>query len=121
DRRIRVSGQTRYHDALIGAHVPDSGAGVKPTSPFADMLAECAAVRRVGATVLDLAYVAAGRLDGFCAVNLKPWDLAAGTLLVTEAGGLVGDFEGEQTWKETGNVIAASPKIFIQMLSHLQD
>jgi myo-inositol-1(or 4)-monophosphatase len=65
--------------------------------------------------------VAAGRLDGFCAVNLQPWDLAAGTLLVTEAGGLVGDFEGEQTWKETGNVIAASPKIFIQMLSHLQD
>ncbi|MGO3132515.1 MAG: inositol monophosphatase family protein [Alcaligenes sp.] len=121
DRRMRVSGQTRYHDALIGAHVPDSGAGVKTTSPFADMLSECAAVRRVGATVLDLAYVASGRLDGFCAVGLKPWDLAAGTLLVTEAGGLVGDFEGEQTWKETGNVLAASPKIFIQMLSHLQD
>ncbi|MGE8547437.1 inositol monophosphatase family protein [Alcaligenes sp. Marseille-Q7550] len=121
DRRVRVSGLTRYHDALIGAHVPDSGAGVKSTSPFADMLAECAAVRRVGATVLDLAYVACGRLDGFCAVNLKPWDLAAGSLLVTEAGGLVADFDGEQTWKETGNVLAATPKIFTQMLAHLQD
>src|SRR5690606_28597793 len=121
DRRIRVSGQTRYHDALIGAHVPDSGAGVKPTSPFADMLAECAAVRRVGATVLDLAYVAAGRLYGSWAVNLIPLDLAAVTLLLTDAGRLVGYFDGEQTRDETGNEIAASPNIFIQKLAHLQD
>ncbi len=121
DRRIRVSGLTRYHDALIGAHVAESGYGPQRSSPFSAMLSECAAVRRVGATVLDLAYVAAGRIDGFCAVGLKPWDLAAGVLLITEAGGLVSDFEGEQTWKDSGNILAATPKIFPHMLAYLQD
>lgn len=121
DRRVRVSGQTRYHDALLGAHVAGSGSAVVKTSPFYGMLTECAAARRMGSTVLDLAYVASGRLDGFCGINLKPWDLAAGGLLVLEAGGLIGDFDGEQTWLKTGNVLAASPKIFTQMLAHLQN
>ncbi|MCX5591449.1 inositol monophosphatase family protein [Alcaligenes endophyticus] len=121
DRRVRVSGLTRYHDALIGAHVAESGYGPGRSSPFAEMLSECAAVRRVGATVLDLAYVACGRLDGFCATGLKPWDLAAGVLLITEAGGLVSDFDGEQTWKESGNILAATPKLFPQMLSYMKD
>ena len=75
--------------------------------------------RRLGATVLDLAYVACGRLDGFCGVGLKPWDVAAGSLLVLEAGGLVADFDGEQGWMDSGNVLAASPKIFTQMLAGL--
>jgi myo-inositol-1(or 4)-monophosphatase len=76
-------------------------------------------VRRLGSTVLDLAYVACGRLDGFCGVGLKAWDLAAGSLMVLEAGGLVADFDGEQGWMDSGNVLAASPKIFTQMLSSL--
>src|SRR5690554_2898446 len=106
DRRIRVSGLTRYHDALIGMHVPGSASNVAVSQRFTNVLSECASARRVGSTVLDLAYVASGRLDGFCATNLKKWDLAAGSLLVLEAGGLIGDFEGEQTWMETGSVIA---------------
>ena len=75
----------------------------------------------MGATVLDLAYVAAGRLDGYVGTNLKAWDMAAGALLVLEAGGLVSDFEGEQTWYQSGNIIAGTPKIFTQMLMHLNE
>src|SRR5690606_6613954 len=96
DRRVRVSGQLRYHDALLGAHVPRSVDSQAPGSRFGSLLSECAAARRLGSTVLDLAYVASGRLDGFVGLNLKPWDMAAGGLLVLEAGGLIGDFEGEQ-------------------------
>jgi myo-inositol-1(or 4)-monophosphatase len=84
------------------------------------MFSGSASVRRAGSSVLDLAYVACGRLDGFCGLNLKPWDLAAGALMILEAGGLVSDFEGEQTWYQTGSVLAGSPKIFSQMLVQLQ-
>jgi len=118
DRRIRISGQLRYHDALMAAHI--SNAKMNGDSPFSQMFSDCTAVRRLGSTVLDLAYVAAGRLDGYCGVGLKPWDIAAGGLLVIEAGGLISDFQGEQTWMDTGRVIAATPKIFPQMLSYLQ-
>jgi myo-inositol-1(or 4)-monophosphatase len=122
DRRVRMSGQTRYHDALLGAHVAGSAGAMKNTSsPFSGMLSDCAAARRSGSTVLDLAYVAAGRLDGFCGVALKPWDLAAGSLLILESGGLIADFDGEQGWMKSGNVLAATPKIFTQMLAYLQD
>jgi len=117
DRRIRVSGQRRYSDALLGAHLGKST--MSGPSPFTELLSESAAVRRLGSTVLALAYVAAGRLDGFCGVGLKPWDLAAGGLLILEAGGLVADFDGEQQWMKTGRVVAASPKIFPQMLGYL--
>ncbi|NYT63172.1 inositol monophosphatase [Alcaligenaceae bacterium] len=120
DRRVRISGQTRYHDALLGTHVAGSAGGVAPHTRFASMLADCASARRLGSTVLDLAYVAAGRLDGYCGVKLKPWDLAAGGLLILEAGGLIADFEGEQGWMKSGDVLAATPKIFTQMLGHLQ-
>lgn len=120
DRRMRVSGQTRYHDALLGAHVPGSAGGASGTSRFSSMLSECASARRMGSTVLDMAYVATGRFDGFCGVHLKPWDVAAGSLLVLEAGGLVADFQGEQGWLESGSVLAANPKIFTQMLGHIK-
>lgn len=120
DRRMRVSEQRNYHEALIGAHVSGSGGALTTTSPFAGLLTECAAVRRTGSTVLDLVYVASGRLDGFCATNLKPWDMAAGALIAAEAGALVGDFEGEQNWYKTGSILVATPKLFPQMLMHLQ-
>ena len=94
---------------------PDQGGG-----KFKQMAQGSTGLRRMGATVLDLAYVASGRLDGFCGVALKPWDMAAGSLLVMEAGGLVSDFTGEQGYLESGNVLAASPKIFTQMLAILQ-
>jgi len=120
DRRIRVGNRTKFHEALLGAHWPGSADVDGGAARFRNMSESCAATRRMGSSVLDLAYVAAGRLDGFCGVGLKPWDLAAGSLLVLEAGGLVGDFEGEQTYMETGNVLAASPKIFTAMVGSLQ-
>ncbi|NLY26779.1 MAG: inositol monophosphatase [Alcaligenaceae bacterium] len=119
DRRIRVSGQLRYHDALIGTHVPGSASEVTVNPRFSDLLGDCAAARRIGSTVLELAYVACGRLDAFCGVNLKPWDLAAGGLLVLEAGGLVSDFDGEQSWLKTGSVLAATPKLLPRMLGYM--
>ena len=118
DRRVRVSGCTRYHDALLASHVPKSTA-LPADSPFSPMLADCAAARRTGSVVLDLAYVACGRLDGFCGVRLKPWDMAAGGLMVLEAGGLLSDFEGEQGWMASGNLLTATPKVFPQMIGYL--
>jgi len=121
DRRVRVSGRTRYHDALLGAHWPGSAGPDQGNSPrFREVAQGSSGLRRQGSTVLDLAYVAVGRLDGFCGVGLKPWDVAAGSLLVLEAGGLVADFDGEQGWMKSGNVLAGSPKIFTQMMAALQ-
>jgi myo-inositol-1(or 4)-monophosphatase len=119
-RRMRVSGLLRYQDALIGAHVPGSASAVTTGAAYGRMLGECASARRIGSCVLDLAYVASGRFDGFCGAHLKAWDLAAGTLMVVEAGGLVTDFGGEQSWLKSGEVLAASPKILAQMLSYFQ-
>ncbi|GAH30303.1 unnamed protein product, partial [marine sediment metagenome] len=79
---------------------------------FEALFPQTAGVRRAGAAALDLAYVAAGRLDGFWEMSLKPWDMAAGVLLVTEAGGLVGDFHGEKSYMDSGNLIAGNPKVY---------
>jgi len=119
DRRIRVSGQMRFSEALLGEHIGRSSRELDAGSPVAGMLGESASVRRAGSIVLDLAYVAAGRLDGFCGLGLKRWDMAAGGLLVLESGGLIADFEGEQGWMDSGNVIAATPKVFTRMLAWL--
>ena len=75
--------------------------------------------RRLGSTVLELAYLACGRLDAYCGLKQNAWDTAAGSLLVLEAGGLIGDWQGEQNWMRTGNVLAASPKIFAQLVQTL--
>jgi len=131
DRRMRVSNQLRYQEALIGAHVPGSAGSARPAAAhpsappsgkqadFHPLLTECASARRMGSCVLDLA-VACGRFDGFCGTRLKPWDMAAGSLMVVEAGGLVTDFSGDQKWMASGNILAASPKILTQMLAHLK-
>ena len=92
---------------------------------FKDMIKNTAGLRRPGSAALDLAYVAAGWFDGFWEIGLSKWDIAAGALLVQEAGGIVGDFEGNETWIETGNIAAGNPKVFAQMLQvlapHLTD
>jgi myo-inositol-1(or 4)-monophosphatase len=83
---------------------------------FALMTRNCAGLRRPGSAALDLAYVACGRTDGFFEQGLHPWDMAAGMLLVTEAGGLVGNYSGEARQLEQGEVLAGNPKAFAQMV-----
>jgi len=78
-------------------------------------------VRRQGSAALELAYVAAGRLDGYWQFNLKPWDVAAGALIVREAGGLVGDTKGEDNWLHSGNLIAATPRVFDPMVRSFKE
>ena len=80
----------------------------------------CAGIRRPGAAALDLAWVAAGRIDGFWEIGLSPWDIAAGALLVREAGGLIGDLNGEDGFLESGRVIASNAKIFSSILQTLK-
>jgi myo-inositol-1(or 4)-monophosphatase len=121
DRRMRVSGCLDLAQALLGARWPGSaGPAEQQTSRFKTLTNSSVGVRRTGSSVLDLVYVAAGRLDGFCGVELKPWDLAAAGLLVLEAGGLIGDFSGEQQWMDSGNVVAASPKLFPKILQQVR-
>ena len=77
--------------------------------------------RRPGAASLDLAYVACGRYDGFWEFGLSPWDMAAGALLISEAGGLVSDLRGDANYLDTGNIVAGTPKVFAPMLKLIQD
>ena len=87
---------------------------------FRELLPKTAGLRRPGCASLDLAYVAAGRYDGFWEAGLKPWDLAAGVLLIQEAGGLVTDFDGGENYMATGNVVGGNPKVFSQLLQVIQ-
>ena len=118
DRRIRVSQETRMEDALIGSGFPFSSMEHQERylRMFAEVMRKSAGIRRPGSAALDLACVAAGRYDGFWELGLKPWDMAAGTLLIQEAGGLVSDLEGEDRFLQTGHVVAGNPKIFAQLL-----
>ena len=122
DRRLRVSKRTELTGCLISTGFP-----FRPGSDFEGYLAmlsevmqRTAGIRRPGAAALDLAYVAAGYTDGFFERGLQPWDVAAGSLLVTEAGGLVGNFTGEADYLHQRECLAANPKIYGQMVSLLQ-
>ena len=121
EKRIRVGRRDKMADALIGTGFPfrDSAGLDEYVEMFKIMTQRCAGLRRPGAAALDLAYVAAGRLDGFFEKGLQPWDMAAGSLLVTEAGGIVGNFAGEADYLYKGNALAGSPKIFAQMVNLL--
>jgi len=118
DKRIRVTNRVKLADALIGTGFPYRSFEHIDTylAIFKELVQKTSGLRRPGAASLDLAYVAAGRLDGFWEFGLSPWDMAAGSLLITEAGGLVGDLAGENNYLATGNIIAGSPKIFSQLL-----
>jgi myo-inositol-1(or 4)-monophosphatase len=121
DHRIRVSRRDRMRDCLIGTGFPFRDGSYLDTylRMMKMMIENTAGLRRPGAAALDLAYVAAGFYDGFWEVGLNPWDVAAGSLLVQEAGGLIGDLEGEGDFLHGGQVIAANPKIFAQMVTAL--
>jgi len=118
DRRIRVSKRAELADSLIGTGFPyskfdhlDAYMGI-----LKDMMQKTAGLRRPGSAALDLAYTAAGRYDGFFETGLKSWDIAAGCLLITEAGGLVSDLQGNDSYLRSGHLCAGNPKVFSQML-----
>lgn len=119
-RRIRVSSRKGMAGALIGTGIPFNGYAFENINPYlaalSDIAGQTAGIRRPGAASLDLAYVAAGRFDGFWEMNLKPWDIAAGLLLVKEAGGLVSDFKGGNDSMKSGNVVCGTPKVFKPLL-----
>jgi myo-inositol-1(or 4)-monophosphatase len=121
DRRLRVSKRIRMQECLISTGFP-----FRPTDDFnaylqmmGDMMQRTAGLRRPGAAALDLAYVAAGYTDGFFEKGLQPWDVAAGSLLVTEAGGLVGNFTGEPDFLEQNECMAGNPRIYGQLVTIL--
>jgi myo-inositol-1(or 4)-monophosphatase len=118
DKRIRVTNRSKLQDSLISTGFPFKDFSYLDTyvEIFKDMAKKTSGLRRPGSAALDLAYVAAGYTDGFFEINLSPWDIAAGALLVQEAGGIVGDFEGNESWLRTGNIVAGNPKVFGQML-----
>ena len=118
DRRIRVSSRIELNQCLIGTGFPVVEQSMLDTylAILKAFIEKTAGARREGAASLDLCALATGRLDGFFEFNLKPWDIAAGALIVQEAGGIVTDMHGEQTWLETGDIVAANPKVLAQML-----
>lgn len=121
DKRIRVSNRAKLQQSLIATGFPFRDFTHLDTylDMLKDMIKKTTGIRRPGSAALDLAYVAAGWTDGFFEINLSPWDIAAGGLLVQEAGGIVGDFEGNESWLKTGNIVAANAKVFAQMLQTL--
>ncbi|MCG6969455.1 MAG: inositol-1-monophosphatase [Gammaproteobacteria bacterium] len=122
DRRIRVSKHKELEGALLGTGFPFKQQQHLDAylNTFKALFPMTAGIRRAGSAALDLAYVAAGRLDGFWEIGLNPWDMAAGVLLIQEAGGLVSDFSGGNDFLTTGNIVTANPKVFKAMLQKIR-
>jgi myo-inositol-1(or 4)-monophosphatase len=118
DRRLRVSKRTQLSDALVGTGFPFRRGDdfERYLQMMQSVMQRCAGVRRPGAAALDLCYVAAGWYDGFFETGLNPWDVAAGSLMVTEAGGLIGNFTGEARFLHQREVVAGNPKIYGQLV-----
>lgn len=123
DRRIRVSSVKKMEDALLGTGFPFKEFDNLETwiSCFRELLPMSSGVRRAGSAALDLAHVACGRLDGFWEIGLKRWDIAAGCLLIEEAGGLISDFNNGQNFLASGNIIAGNTKIHSQLFGVISD
>jgi len=117
-RRIRVSGQMNLERALIGTGFPFRQADLE-IDAYMDMLAKAirntSGVRRAGAAALDLCYVAAGRLDAFFETGLAPWDLAAGSLIIREAGGIISGLDGSEGFMDSGHVLTGTPRIYREL------
>jgi myo-inositol-1(or 4)-monophosphatase len=122
DRRLRVSKRTRLAESLIGTGFPfRKGDNFhRYVEMFEQVMQHCAGVRRPGAAALDLCYVAAGWYDGFFETGLNPWDVAAGSLLITEAGGLIGNFTGEADFLYQREAVAGTPKVYGQLVQLLK-
>lgn len=121
NKKIRVSGHKTLNGALLGTGFPfgDAHSVDEFISNFRSLYPEIAGIRRAGAASLDLAYVACGRLDGFWEYGLKPWDIAAGALLVQEAGGINCEISGNVDYMGSGNIISANSKLIKAMLKQL--
>lgn len=122
DQRLRVSGRSTLSSSLLATGIPFMGTPDHPEflAQLGAFMPQVAGVRRFGAASLDLAYVAAGRYDGFWEMNLKPWDMAAGILLVREAGGFVTDLKGGGRIFESGHILAANTHLHQPMLKTLR-
>ncbi len=127
NRRLRVAQRKSLEGALLGTGFPykDHHYLDAYLAMFRDLLLETSGIRRPGSAALDLAYLAAGRIDGFWEIGLNKWDIAAGILLIQEAGGIVGDLTGGHKFLESGNIVAGNPKVFAAMIKkigpHLSD
>jgi myo-inositol-1(or 4)-monophosphatase len=113
DRRLRVAARTKLSDAVVGCGIPHLGRGHHGNFlvELRNVMNEVAGVRRMGSAALDLAYVAAGRMDGYWETGLSAWDIAAGLLLVREAGGFASEPDGGQDMLDSGNVVAGNETI----------
>ena len=118
ETRIRVSKRQQLKASLVGTGFPYKELVHLEAylAMLRDVMKGTCAVRRAGSAALDLAYVAAGRLDAFWEIGLARWDMAAGSLLITEAGGLVGDLEGNEGYMQSGAIVAGNPKVFGEMV-----
>ncbi len=123
DRRIRVSTTNRLERSLLGTGFPFKSMNHLESwiSTFRTLLPRTSGVRRAGSAALDLAHVACGHLDGFWEFGLSPWDMAAGCLLIEEAGGMLSDFGGTQNHLETGNLVAGNPRLFPELRALVQE
>jgi myo-inositol-1(or 4)-monophosphatase len=122
DRRIRVAKRDSLEGALLGTGFPFKAQHHLDAylDMFRALFPRTAGIRRPGSAALDLAYVAAGRLDGFWEIGLSIWDMAAGVLLIQEAGGLSSDFVGGHNYLESGNIVAGNPKVFADILKTIR-
>jgi myo-inositol-1(or 4)-monophosphatase len=118
ETRMRVSKRSQLKSGLIGTGFPFKELAHLDAymAMLRDMTKGATTVRRAGSAALDLAFVAAGRLDGIWEIGLSRWDIAAGSLLIIEAGGLVGDLEGNEGYMETGHIVAGNPKVFAEIV-----
>ena len=121
-KKIRVSSSESLKDGLVSAGIAPSNINQRLESYIKNLrefTRACQAIRSTGSAALDLAYVASGKFDGFWHPSLKPWDIAAGIVIVREAGGFVGDFEGGEKFFESGDIVAANPKYFKAIVQKL--
>jgi len=123
DKKIRVSNQKGLNNALLGTGFPyyDQSYIDVYLATMKELMLKTAGIRRPGSAALDLAWLAAGRIDGFWEFNLKAWDIAAGAIIIREAGGIVSDFENKDGYLESGDIIAATPKVFPEMIRIIQE
>lgn len=122
NRRLRVTPRKGLQGALLGTGFPFKQQQHLDIylETFKALFPDTAGIHRPGSAALDLAYLAAGRLDGFWEIGLNPWDIAAGVLLVKEAGGMIGDFSGGDEYLKTGNVVAGNLKVYEDILKRIQ-